>query len=248
MVFKNSGSPVVTKNIRPKFGVTFRNLIDEYLDNSYQYWSKLGIDVLLGLPIDKKISNSEAMFLPDYLLKGFDSTTAKGKPLVATKNEILRANVAVKKASLFSPLAVFTILFLVIAVLTFRRKSNPFLAVFDFILFFIAGTLGILILFMWFGTDHPECKNNFNIVWALPLHFLIVFLIFQKWNWLRYYFLAYSILLLLLLLCWKWLPQEMNNALIPVVALLLLRSAAQYKKFNNDHRKNTGVSEKKNFL
>jgi hypothetical protein len=208
----------------------------------------LGIDVLLGDPVDKKISNNEAMFLPDYLLKGFDSTTTEGKPLVSAKNEILRASRAVKKAPLVSPFAVFTILFVLIAMLTFVRSSHPFFAVFDFILFFLAGTLGILILFMWFGTDHPECKNNFNIAWAFPLHFLIVFFIFQKWNWLRYYFLANSILLLLLLLCWKWLPQEMNNALIPVVALLLLRSAARYKNFNNVHRKNSRLSEKKNFL
>ena len=248
MVFKNSDSPVVTKNIRPKIRITFRNLIHENLDKSYQYWSKLGIDALLGNPVDKKISNNEAMFLPDYLLKGFDSTKANGKPLVSAKNEILRGNLAIEKAPLLSPFAVFTILFLFIAVLMFMRTSNRFFAVFDFILFFLAGTLGILILFMWFGTDHPECKNNFNITWAFPLHFLIVFFIFQKWHWLRYYFLVSSIILLLLLLLWKWIPQEMNNASIPVVALLLLRSAARYKKFNNDHRKNTGLSEKKNFL
>jgi hypothetical protein len=248
IVFKNSSNPVDTKNIRPNDGVTFRNLIHEYLDKSYMYWSKLGIDILLADPIDKKISNNEAMFLPDYLLKGFDSTTTNGKPLVATKNEILKATTPIQKAPLVSPFAVFAILFVIIAVLTFTRNTNSFFAVFDFILFFLAGTLGILLVFMWFGTDHPECKDNFNLAWALPLHFFIVFFIFQKWDWLRYYFLANSILLLLLLLCWRWLPQEMNNALIPVVALLLLRSAARYKKFNNDHRKNAGLSEKKNLL
>ena len=239
MVFKNSSNAVVTKNIRPGAGTTFRNLIHEYLDQSYKNWSELGIDILLGNPVDKKITNSQAMFLPDYLLKGFDSTTTKGTPLVSAKKEILKATLRVNKAPFLSPFAVFTILFLVVAVLTFMKNTNRFFALFDFILFFLAGTVGLLILFMWFGTDHPECKNDFNIAWAFPLHFLIVFFIFQKRDWLRYYFLANSILLLLLLLCWKWLPQEMNNALIPVVALLLLRSAARYKKFNNDHRKNT---------
>ena len=32
-----------------------------------QQWSKLGIDMLLGNPLDKKVTNREAMFLPDYL-------------------------------------------------------------------------------------------------------------------------------------------------------------------------------------
>jgi hypothetical protein len=253
IVFKNSGVPIVTKNIRPDNDITFRKLIHEYLNKSYQYWSELGIDILLGNPIDKKITNNEAMFLPDYLLKAFDSTTTNGKPLVLAKNEILKATMTTNKAPLLSPFAIFTILFLIIAALTFLRNSNPFFSVFDFILFFLAGIIGTLILFMWFGTDHPECKNDFNITWAFPLHLVIVFFIFQKRSpivtgWLRYYFLANSILLLTLLICWKWLPQEMNNALIPVVALLLLRSAARYKKFNNDHRKNIGLSEKKNFL
>jgi hypothetical protein len=120
----------------------------------------------------------------------------------------------------------------VILVLGILKNTGKFLSVFDFILFFISGVMGVFILFMWFGTDHPECKNNFNLAWAMPFHFLIVFFLFRKWQWLKYYFFINSILLLTLLILWKWLPQEMNNALIPVVCLLLVRSFAQYKKFN----------------
>ncbi|HET9824748.1 MAG TPA: DUF4105 domain-containing protein [Chitinophagaceae bacterium] len=235
MVFKNSGGLVVTKNIRPGEGITFRNLIHEYLDKSYQHWSKLGIDILLGDPVDRKISNNEAMFLPDYLLKGFDSTTIGRKPLVSGKKEILKATMRMTKAPLLSPFVVFAISFFVILLLSFMRNVSRFFSVFDFVLFFLSGALGILILFMWFGTDHTECKNNFNLAWAFPFHFLIVFFIFRKWTWMRYYFLGNAILLLLLLILWKWLPQEMNNALIPVVALLLLRSAMRYKIFSNGY-------------
>ncbi len=230
IVFKNANEPVDTKNIRPENGVTFRNLIHEYLDKSYQYWSKLGIDILLGSPIDRKISNSEAMFLPDYLLKGFDSTSISGKLLISEKNEILKATLQTNKTSLLSPFAIFAILFLLIAVLSFFKNTNKFFSVFDFLLFFLSGALGLLILFMWFGTDHPECRNNFNLAWAFPLHFIVVFFIYKKWNWLRYYFLFNSIILLLLLLSWKWLPQEMNNALLPIVGLLMVRSSIRYKK------------------
>ena len=123
-----------------------------------------------------------------------------------------------------------------IVVLGIFKKTGKFLSVFDFILFFLSGILGIFILFMWFGTDHPECKNNFNLAWAMPFHFIIIFFLFRKGSpiitgWLKYYFFINSLLLLLLLIVWKWLPQEMNNALIPVVCLLLVRSFAQYKKF-----------------
>jgi hypothetical protein len=82
---------------------------------------------------------------------------------------------------------------------------------------------------MWFGTDHQTCRNNFNLIWAFPAHFVILFFLFKKTFWLRYYFLANAILLLLLLLGWNWLPQEMNNALLPVVGLLMLRSFVLFK-------------------
>ena len=83
IVFKNADAPVITSDIRPNEKITFRKLIHKYLDSSYQYWSKLGIDMLLGRPVDKKLTNNEAMFLPDYLLKGFDSSTIGKKPVVS---------------------------------------------------------------------------------------------------------------------------------------------------------------------
>jgi hypothetical protein len=229
MFFNNADGPIETSDIRPKENVTFRNMIHSYLDKSHQYWSKLGIDILLGESLDKKVTNNEAMFLPDYLLKGFDNTTIDERPLISEKKEMLKPTMQLRKTQIFTPFIVFALLFLIITVLTFLNNTDNFLSVFDFFLFFISGLLGIFILFMWFGTDHPECANNYNLVWAFPLNIIIVFFLYKKWNWVRYYFLLNSILLLLLLILWEWLPQELNNALIPVTALLLLRSFRRYK-------------------
>ena len=176
------------------------------------------------------------MFLPDYLLKAFDSTTLNGKPLVTEKNTILKSTMPVDKAPLFTPFWFFNILFLIIAMLSFvdgmlrLKKANQFFIYFDFILFFLSGAFGVLLLFMWLGTDHQACRNNFNLLWAFPSHLVVVFYLLKKRNWLRYYFLANAILLLLLLIAWKWLPQEMNNGLLPVVGLLMLRSFVLFKK------------------
>ena len=229
IVFKNAGGSIETGNIREKQNITFRNMIHSYMDKSHQYWSKLGIDILLGEPLDKKVTNNEAMFLPDYLMKGFDNTTIDERPLVSEKKEILKSTMPVSKTPFFSPFIVFALLFLIVTVLTFLNNTEKFLSVFDFFLFFISGLLGIFLLFMWFGTDHPECKDNYNLLWAFPLHIVVVFFIYKKWRWVRFYFLLNSILLLLLLVSWEWLPQEMNSALIPVAALLLLRSFSRYK-------------------
>jgi len=233
IVFKNAGAALITKDIRPGQRITFRKLIHKYLDSSYQYWSKFGIDILLGKPLDKKLTNNEAMFLPDYLLKGFDSSMIGKKPVVSNKYEILRPALPEQKSSLITPFNVFLILFFVIVVLGILKNTGKLLSVFDFMLFFLSGALGVFLLFMWFGTDHPECKDNFNLTWALPFHFIIVFFQFRKWSWLKYYFLINSTLLVLLLIVWKWLPQEMNNGLIPLISLLLVRSFAQYKKFKH---------------
>lgn len=229
IVFKNADATITTKNIRPRERMTFRDLIHQYLDSSYQYWSKLGIDILLGSPLDKKLSNSEAMFLPDYLLKGFDSTTIGERPLVSGKKEILKPALPENKKPILSPFVVFAIILLLVTLLSFLKNTYRFLSILDFVLFFLSGLLGIFLLFMWFGTDHPECKNNFNLAWAFPLHFIIVFFIYKKREWVRRYFLFNSILLLALLIFWKWLPQEMNNALLPLVCLLLVRSFMRFK-------------------
>src|SRR5690606_14212050 len=39
-------------NILPEKDIRFRNLLHEYLDKGGMFWSKLGIDILLGLPVD----------------------------------------------------------------------------------------------------------------------------------------------------------------------------------------------------
>ena len=208
IVFKNLTSKAETRNILEKNDITFRKLIHNYLDASHQDWSKFGIDILLGTPLDKKISNNEAMFLPDYLLKGFDSTDNDHEILISGKRDILAPTLQINKRSWLAPFSVFAILFFVITLLSFMKGTRKFFSIFDFILFFVTGAFGILLLFMWFATDHPECKNNLNLGWALPFHFMIVFFIFRKDYWVRYYFLVNSVLLLALLVLWKWLPRR----------------------------------------
>lgn len=246
MVAKYCKDSLISKNILPYKGVTFRNLIHEYLDKGKEYWSKLGIDILLGSPLDKRISNKEAMFLPDYLLKGFDSTSIGERKLVANKITILASAHAVSKRKLFTPLPVSIFLFLVITITGFIRtgRLKSFLRIFDFIFFFLCGALGMLLLFMWFGTDHLACRNNFNLLWALPTHFIAAFFIHKKWKLLKYYFLGNAILSSFILIFWNWLPQELNIALAPVVALLFLRSIIRYKKLQTLTGETISRSEK----
>ena len=226
IVEKETNEKLVTKNIRPYEGVSFRNLIHEYLDRGNQYWSKFGIDMVLGTPLDKEITNQEAMFLPDYLLYAFDSTTKNGKPLVQQKKELIPPLIDYGNKPIFTPLVIFTILMLLVLIASFmtNKKIQAILTIFDFIFFLVCGLIGVLILFMWFGTEHQTAKNNFNIWWALPLHAVMAFMVHKRNSLVKKYFTFIFFSILLLLGAWVFLPQQLNIAFLPVVGIILIRS------------------------
>jgi hypothetical protein len=166
------------------------------------------------------------MFLPDYLLMAFDSSKINGQQVVAEKKILLNYFDAYKTKNGITPFIVFGILLLVVAVLSFatRHKWSLFFKIFDFFFFFSIGAIGFLILFMWFATDHVMCKNNFNLLWALPTHLPIAFMLFNKKNWVNSYFRFIFFYTIALLLAWFFLPQQFNTALLFVVGIILIRS------------------------
>ncbi len=211
---------------------TFRDLIYEYLDKNDKQWSKLGIDILLGKPTDAVMKPGEVMFLPDYLLQTFDSTSIDSRPLVNQKQKILNLNTPAVTINYFShPVFIFSCFFLLIVLLSFSK--NPFikrlLVAFDGFLFFITGLLGILLIFMWFGTDHLMCKDNFNLLWAWPTNVIAAFYIHSKKRQGIKYFMIYAAFNLILFACWFFLPQHLNPSLIPIIAILIFRSILYFK-------------------
>jgi peptidoglycan/LPS O-acetylase OafA/YrhL len=182
---------------------------------------------LLGAKLDKKVTNEQAMFLPDYLLKGFDSALVNGHSLVNAPQFILQMPAPPETNSLFSPGIVFSILFIVVVILSlYKRKwTRTAVGIFDFLLFFIVGSAGLLILFMWFGTDHKVCQDNFNLLWALPTHTVMAFFVHRNTVWVKNYFKAVGWLsLLLVIILFQLIPQHINNALLPVILLVGFRS------------------------
>lgn len=226
IVAKNSGQPVIYDTVIPQKAPSFRNLIHSYLNAGEQYWSKLGIDILLGSDLDKPVTNQQAMFLPDYLMKGFDSATSRGRYLVSPTQTLLARPVLEKDHSPFTPMVIFSSLLAFILVLSFipKRSVQGVLSVFDFLFFFSLGLAGLLLLFMWYGTNHSVCQDNYNLAWALPTHTIAAFFLWKKAKWMQYYLLVTIILQSLLLLGWIFLPQQLNISLIPIVLLILLRS------------------------
>jgi len=228
LVLTKSGKKYFTTSILSNQETSFREHIHYYLNMNQMYWSKLGIDLLLGAKLDRNMSEEEAMFLPDYLEKGFDSSKYASTPLV--KNKIIlysrKENAVENKKPLFTPLTIFSLLLVAIALITLMpfKGSGPLLRAIDSILFLTTGLLGILLVFMWLGTDHQVCGNNYNLLWALPTHVVAAFLIRKQTLLSKRYFRFTAILSCILLIAWFFLPQALNPALIPVVLLLGFRS------------------------
>lgn len=203
---------------------TIRELTDLYLGN--QPWGDLGIDICLGLPMDKKAAPEEYMFLPEYVEKFFNHTTLGGQPLVIERIKNFDPMPQNPSPSIFQPWTVFGLLLLLTLALSYRDWKRKKITVwFDVVLFETTGLVGILLVLLWTVTDHRAAANNFNLLWAFPPHAVAaIYLVRKKSTNLAKYFRFTAILLALLLVSWFVLPQKLNVFLLPLVGALLIRS------------------------
>ena len=158
---------------------TFRDLIDEY--THAKPWLDFGIDLIVGSIADREASVLEAMFLPEYLYHHFDKITIDDKPLVSDSKLIADHENQIEKRSertWLTPIWVLGLLLIFELRLFLGRrtaKMEKFLKWYDKIWFILGGLGGLLIAFMWWGTDHDATKSNINILIINPLLMLLAF-------------------------------------------------------------------------
>ena len=212
---------------------SFRKLLAHYISGNS--WLDLGINIALGLPADKKANLREYLFLPDFYMYVYDDSQILGnntkKQLVKEKNIIFKTDISKKTKQIFSACVVFWLFFITGFLLTitgiWRKKQYKIIDVF---LFGITGMLGLLLLFLWFFTDHYAMSGNLNILWAFPLNFFAAIFIYllRKKKRFRAYFLFTGVLNLLVLVFWNVIPQDFHTCIIPIVLLLITRSFYLY--------------------
>ena len=219
-----------------KTGESFRDKVT-YLTRNKK-WGGFGIDLGLGLPMDKKMSAMEYMFLPEYVrdavAKATLQTSTGTKPLVKQSKTFYQSQGKIEaKDTFFTPNVVFWSLFALILVATIlgyiRKKYAKWL---DIILFGVIGFVGVFLAVLWFATDHGAAARNMNLLWAIPTHFIAAIYLVKKNKpqWLSTYFLITAGLMVLLMIAWKFLPQVYNPAFFPIVLTLGLR--AWWVRFN----------------
>jgi hypothetical protein len=211
-----------------KTDYSIRDLTDIYL--KHQPWGDLGIDLGLGLPMDKKASPYEYMFLPDYIESGFNHASLNNVPLVKETISVYESREEEYPKSPIHPMTAFILvaaIALLISAWDFKRKKLS--TWFDVILFGIVGVVGVMLLLMWIATDHKAAANNFNLLWALPTHLIAVIVFYKNPSWLKKYFLITTVIAALTLVLWSVLPQQLNYFLIPLVITLCIRALTQYQ-------------------
>ncbi len=206
---------------------TFRDLIHEFL--VVNEWSTFGIDLALGSVIDKEATPWEHQFLPIYVYHQLEHTTKKdGTPLVSKTAMILKSKPE-EKNNLFilSPLFWLGLTLIATSIITIKdytsKKRTKWL---DVVLFLATGLAGLLILFLWLGTDHTATAWNFNFLWAFPINLYFAFLV--RKNKLPETIKLYLIILLSLILVTMFLWVAEIQVFSPLLIFILLSLIIRY--------------------
>ncbi|TGV04440.1 lipoprotein N-acyltransferase Lnb domain-containing protein [Flavivirga rizhaonensis] len=222
---------------------TFRTLIQNNLNRNS--WGSLGIDVALGSVIDKKATAEEHMFLPENIYKFFDSALIKNSdaPLVKESRVLYSKKESPKPNTFFtSPLFILGIIGGFILFITYKdykkKKQSIWL---DITLFSITGIIGILLLLLWFATDHKGTHQNYNLLWACTLNIFVIRQLFRKKisGWFIKYLKFLIILLCLLTLHWIIGVQVFAIGLIPLLIALFIRYLYLIYYYNKIKKLNT---------
>ena len=137
---------------------------------------------------------------------------------------------------IFSPLVILGLLSVVILFITYKdfkaQKRSKWL---DVTLFSLTGIIGVLLLLLWFGTDHTATWQNYNLLWACPLNILAIRQLLKNdvKNWVKSYLKFLIIMLCLMTLHWLIGVQVFAIALIPLLIALVIRYIYLVKSFNS---------------
>lgn len=212
---------------------SFRQKTGEYLDPIP--WGDLGIDICLGLPIDRTMYANEYMFLPDYIEAFVDNMKIKADSgwvdLVKEKRINNEATVEAWDSPIHPWVAFSFLLVIIVVISMYDWKQKKLSRWFDVIVFTAAGLIGLLLFVLWLFTDHHDAARNFNLLWAFPLHFFAGLLLLRNrtHRLLRSYFLLCTVILSITIVFWWALPQQLNVYLIPIAMGLTIRCFINWK-------------------
>ncbi|WP_299213127.1 DUF4105 domain-containing protein [uncultured Dokdonia sp.] len=211
-------------------GFTHRELIRDNVH--WNTWGMVGMDIAIGSVTDRLATKEEYAFLPEYSMEAFaNSTISDGntkEPLVSKAEPLFipEKENTYKELFVISPIVIISLLSLLLLYKTYTdHKNERPLGFVDALVLFCTGIIGILLAFLWFGTEHTTTKWNYNLLWAFPFHIIASFAIRKVAppRWIYPYMKLSVILLALLGFHWIIGVQQYAYALIPLFIALAVR-------------------------
>lgn len=221
---------------------SFRNLVHESV--YVEPWVRFGIDLVIGNGADSIISDRQKAFLPVYLKNSYDGATITrdgvSTNIIKSEGYIINFDYS-PIATMDYPFIIGCILLLIIllySLLTLKKKQLISDKIVDFLLFLVYGCAGCIIAFLMFMSEHPCTNPNWNIVWLNPLQLVFVFLFIPKIlsRYVYYYHFINFALLSLFLVCWIFIPQQLEIAFIPYILTLCVRSGTNIVKYKRSKK------------
>jgi hypothetical protein len=215
IIMKGIDQPTLFSKSASTSAVTFRDLLKTYL--IHKPWVRLGTDLILGVPADKKISPYEQSFLPLYLSVNLNSlNTSRGSKLKLCSESYLMSKMpAPSFPSLFSPSGIFWLLALISLLSILHPLSER---IFSGTCYTLYGLLGMIMIYLWIGTERTSFGLNFNIFWASPILISIPYLRGKT----RMFFSFLSIVFIsALFVIMAFGIQVFNPAVFPLIFMLL---------------------------
>ena len=207
---------------------SFRQLMN--VEIPWNTWGSFGINLILGSKLDNIATAKQHMYLPDYVYFGFKNAEvihdSKTEPLIKKERFLLSFEELKIEPLFLSPFLVFTLITLLGLLITYKDvKRKQRTKWFDFLLFFSTGLVGIIIVFMWFFTNHSAAPNNFNFLWAFAPNLIVAFYILgdSPKLWVKNYLKLAFFLLLTCPLIWIGQVQLFPSSIFPFLLLLCIR-------------------------
>lgn len=200
--------------------VTYRSVM--YDVTAAHLWWRLAFDIVLGIPTDHICDTREQMFAPQLLMGQMAQATLDDGARLTDETVQLLPKTAPESSGHTSPLVMaWCLLIVVLAVTLLQFRYGWRLRWMDILLEVVGLFIALLLLFLWFGTNHHYTNWNLNLLWASPLWLYLLIRGGKSRVWVI--ILQQALLMLALLVTLMGWPQHLNSAVIPITLIYFIR-------------------------
>ncbi len=140
-----------------------------------KYWFRFVLNLTYASRADRVMSDRDAMFLPTYLAEGFAGATLDGKPLCSAITPIQAESIVWTDTS-DRPIKYLVLTAAVVVIVSTIKPRSVLAGVLKFSYVFLIGLTGIGMVYLMVLKGEPAWKDNWNVLWALPLNVIFPFL------------------------------------------------------------------------